>query len=267
MYLSRDGAYAAWDAGRNAPWRNLVKREDDAKNVTWVQVEHWVDPYSEAVWDHNIAIAKEVQGLGVDEIQFDYIRFPTDGDLSTISYRHQKAGMVRFDALESFLAKARQALHVPISTDLYGFNSWHRKGHWNGQSIELVSRYVDVIAPMYYPSHFPSDFLKALPYIERAKKIYEEGTWRSAAIVEGRSVIRPYVQAFRIYGELKMTPAEYTNYLRVQLEGSTAAAASGFTLWNASNDYYMAAFPLAEFLPARSAGASPQPSTQAAPLR
>ncbi len=251
MYGWRDGAYAAWDRSRGAPWRNLVKREDEAKNVTWVQVEHWVDPYSEVVWNHNIAIAKEVQDLGVDEIQFDYIRFPTDGDLSTVGYRHWKPGMTQLDALESFLVKAREALHVPISTDLYGFNSWHRMGHWNGQSIELVSHYVDVIAPMYYPSHFPSDFLRPIPYVERARRIYEEGTTRSASIVQGRSLIRPYVQAFRIYGELKMTPEEYARYLRVQLEGTTAARASGWTLWNASNDYYMASFPLAEFLPRR----------------
>jgi hypothetical protein len=262
MYTYRDGAYAAWDRTRNAPWRNLLKREDENKNVTWVQVEFWVDPYAEFVWDHNIAIAREVQDLGVDEVQFDYIRFATDGDLSTIQYRFQKAGQIRFDALESFLSKARRELHVPISTDLYGFNSWYRKGHWNGQSIELASRYVDVIAPMYYPSHFPSDFLRQIPYIERAKKIYQEGTARSASIVEGRSVIRPYVQAFRIGGELKMTPAEYANYLRVQLEGSTASHASGFTLWNASNDYYMAAFPLTEFLPPKAAGPMVGPPKQ-----
>ncbi len=255
MYGWRDGAYAVWDRGRNAPWRNLVRREDADKNVSWAQVEYWVDPYAEEVWDHNIAIAREVQDLGVDEIQFDYIRFPTDGDLSTISYRHQRPGMTRFDAIESFLAKARAALHVPISSDLYGFNSWYRKGHWNGQSIELLCRYVDVIAPMYYPSHFPSDFLKGLPYIERAEKIYAEGTTRAASIVQGRSLIRPFVQAFRIYGELKMTPEEYTRYARAQLEGAVTADASGWTLWNASNDYYMAAFPLAEFLPRRPADA------------
>ncbi len=255
MYGYRDGAYAVWDRERNAPWRNLVKREDENKNVTWQQVEFWVDPYSEAVWDYNIAVAKEAEQLGVDEIQFDYIRFPTDGDLSTIVYRSRKPGQIHSDALESFLAKARESLSVPISTDLYGFNSWYHMGNWNGQSIDLVSRYADAICPMYYPSHFPADFLRALPYIDRARRIYQEGTTRSSSMVAGRSVIRPYVQAFRLYGELKMTPEEYTRYLRVQLEGAAAARASGFTLWNASNDYYMASFPLAEFLPPPAGGA------------
>jgi hypothetical protein len=70
------------------------------------------------------------------------------------------------------------------------------------------------------------------------------------------------VQAFRIGGELKMTPEEYTRYLRVQLEGSTAAHGSGFTLWNASNDYYMASFPLAEFLPPRASAPLAGPPKQ-----
>ena len=249
MFEYQGHAYAAWDRIKNAPWRNLLNRQDEAGKPVTVQLEHWVDPYSEFVWDHNLAIAREIQDLGIDEIQFDYIRFPTDGDLAAITYRHRKPGMVRMDALESFLAKARETLSVPISTDLYGFNSWHRMGHWNGQSIEMVSRYVDVISPMFYPSHFPRDFLGGMAYAERAERIYREGTGRAASMVQGRSLIRPYVQAFRIGGELEMSRAEYGEYLRVQLKGALAARSSGYTLWNASNDYYMATFPLGDYLP------------------
>jgi len=78
-----------------------------------------------------------------------------------------------------------------------------------------------------------------MQYLPRAKYIYEEGTRRSAYIVEGRSVIRPYVQSFRIGGELSFGPSVYSTYLVNQVQGSIAGAGSGFTLWNASNDYYM----------------------------
>ena len=79
--------------------------------------------------------------------------------------------------------------------------------------------------------------------------LHKEGTWRAAKIVEGRSLIRPYVQAFRIGGELKMSRDEYGNYRKEQREGTLAAPSSGYTLWNAGNDYYMATFSLKDYLP------------------
>jgi hypothetical protein len=213
----------------------------------YVQNEYWVDPYSPEVWRYNLAIAEELQQRGVDEIQFDYIRFPSDGNLSRIQYRYRREGMTPIDALESFLIQARQTIHIPISTDLYGFNSWHRMGNWIGQSIDVLADYVDVICPMFYPSHFPRDFMKDVPYLERGRRIYEEGTTRAAFMVRGRSIVRPYVQAFLIGGELAMGPAEYSAYLTNQIEGTLAAPSSGLTLWNASNRYYMVLESLAPY--------------------
>jgi hypothetical protein len=196
------------------------------------------------VWDYNIDIAKELQDKGVDEVQFDYIRFPSDGDIGGITWRFRKPGMTKMEALESFLAKARESLVMPISTDVYGYCGWARISNWVAQNIEMYSRYVDVIQPMFYPSHFPRDFLGTMDYLPRAEYIYQEGTKRSAYIVEGRSLIRPYVQAFRIGLETSFTPAVYTTYLLNQVHGTLAGAGSGFTLWNASNDYYMVTVPL-----------------------
>jgi hypothetical protein len=59
--------------------------------------------------------------------------------------------------------------------------------------------------------------------------------------------VRPYVQAFLIGGELAMGPAEYSQYLTGQIEGTLAAPSSGLTLWNASNRYYMVIEPLASY--------------------
>jgi len=253
LYAYKDNAYAVWDSQKNKPWANRIPvTDEETEEPAWIQREFWVDSFSEFAWDYLISLAEELERRGIDEVQFDYIRFPSDGDLSHAVYRHRKPGMTKIDGLESFLRAARERITVPISTDLYGFNSWYRMGNWIGQNIEMVSHYVDVICPMYYPSHFPRDFLKDTPYLERAEDIYRHGSDRAAKIVEGRSIIRPYVQAFLIGGELKFEEPTYSDYLIRQLRGAGEGGASGFTLWNNSNRYYMVTAPLHGFTGAES---------------
>lgn len=248
LYRYQNNKYAIWDRKTAQPWGHLIK-EVAGNQEQWVQREFWVDPYHPEVWDYNIAIAEELQRLGVDEIQFDYIRFPTDGDLSSVHYRYQRPGMQKIDALESFLSKARSRISVPISTDLYGFNCWFAMDSWNGQNMTVFSQYVDVICPMFYPSHFPSSFLKTYSYLERAKQIYDEGTSRAQWIGENKTLIRPYVQAFLLGGERNMNSNSYSKYLFNQIEGALSGGASGFLLWNFSNHYYMLTKPVTAYLP------------------
>ena len=240
---------AIWDREQDGPWRHLVPAGDDSGDQ--VQREHWVDPFAPEVWQYNIDVAAELAARGIDEIQFDYIRFPSDGPTERAAYRHRRPGMRRVDAIESFLALARERLDVPISTDLFGFNSWYRAGNFIGQDIEVLSEYADVISPMFYPSHFPHHFLADRSYVERAHDIYESGVRRAQRMVRGRAYIRPYVQAFLIGGELRMEEEEYGRYLTRQLDGNRAAAGSGFTLWNASNRYYMVTEPLQPYFDTR----------------
>jgi hypothetical protein len=261
LYNADGYANATWDRVTKGPWRPLKTSVDPQTGAeSTYQGEFWVDPYSEAVWKYNIDIARELEQRGFDEIQFDYIRFPSDGNLSRIIYRYQKEGMGKLEALESFLTMARENLDVPISTDVYGFCGWARVSGWVGQNIELFSAYVDVICPMLYPSHFPRDFLGQMDYLSRANFIYREGGDRASRIVRGNSVIRPYVQAFRLGGELQFSKAVYSSYLINEIQGTLQGSSSGFTLWNASNDYYMVTVPLTSYLtgPAAAGGPSPQ---------
>ncbi|MCX7031878.1 MAG: hypothetical protein NTU62_17405 [Spirochaetes bacterium] len=246
LYNAPGYPYAAWDRVSNEPWRYLKTETDpESGEVSSSQGEYWVDPYCEDVWRYNIDIAREVQDRGFDEIQFDYIRFPSDGPLSRLTWRFQKAGMGKVEALESFLKAVRAEISIPISTDVYGYCGWARISNWVAQNIEVFSRYVDVIQPMFYPSHFPRDFLGSLSYVDdRARTIYQDGSNRAVGIVEGRCLIRPFVQAFRIGGETSFSAATTSTYLVSQVQGALASAASGFTLWNASNDYYMVTVPL-----------------------
>jgi hypothetical protein len=249
LYRYKDNEYAIWDSDDNGPWGHRFKVENKETGETYFeQREYWVDPYAEFVWKYNVAIAEELEERGIDEIQFDYIRFPSDGDFKGVRYRYRREGMIKTEAIESFLKIAREKISIPISTDLYGFNSWYHMGNWIGQSIEVISHYADVICPMFYPSHFPRSFMEKTPYLDRAERIYREGSDRAAVIVEGRSAIRPYIQAFLIGGELKFEEPTYTNYLVKQIEGTLDSEASGFTLWNNSNKYYMVTIPLNQYV-------------------
>lgn len=225
--------YAVWNRKANGPWSTK---------------EYWVDPFCSEVWDYNIAIAEELQSLGIDEIQFDYIRFPTDGDIGNATFRYRPTGAEKTDALESFLAKARERLTIPIGTDLYGFNCWSRVDSVNGQNLAMITSYVDVVSPMYYPSHFTRSFMAKVEYLERARRIYDEGSKRAYIIAGQRALIRPYVQAFLLGGETKMGAAAYQKYLDNQIEGALSSPSPGFTLWNYGNSYFMVTKPLGEYM-------------------
>lgn len=250
LYLHDSRRYALWDARRDAPWGVFRQQEDDNGELETVQVEYWVDPFSEFVWDYNVAVAEELEALGVDEIQFDYIRTPADGRTADIRYRYRSDSPAmmdddpfrddRVEALSAFLSRAREAISIPIGIDVFGFNGWYRMSYL-GQDIALLARYVDVISPMLYPSHFPREFLGNEDYLDWAEQIYREGVARGRRITDEHAIIRPYIQAFLIGGELEFELATYTDYLKRQIRGSFHGGASGFTLWNNSGRYYMVA--------------------------
>jgi hypothetical protein len=224
--------YAVWNRTADKPWSTK---------------EYWVDPFCSEVWDYNLAIAEELQSFGIDEIQFDYIRFPTDGDIGNATFRYRPAGAEKTDALESFLAKARERLTIPMGADLFGFNCWSRVDSVNGQNVEMITSYVDVVSPMYYPSHFTRSFMAKVEYLERARRIYADGSKRAYIISGKRALIRPYVQAFLLGGERRMNSAGYQKYLQNQIEGVLSGPSPGFTLWNYGNTYYMVTKPMGEY--------------------
>lgn len=254
------GKYAVWDSAVGKPWAGyydvrrkkmspeaddrrtdlteLLPADDPAYEIvrTWYD-EKWVDPYSEEVWDYIAAVACELHERGFDEIQFDYIRFPTDGEnLSRARYRWQDSGMDMDSAIVSFLRHIRSRLDAPISIDIYGANGWYRTSARTGQEVELLAPYVDVISPMYYPSHFEQDFLAQNPPELRPYRIYFQGTRRTAYIGRGQIIVRPYVQAF--YLNVSYDRKYYDlDYVRREVEGVRDAGNGGLTYWNNSGRY------------------------------
>jgi len=238
LYLYAGNKYALYDSQTKKPWAFVETQENADGTTTQVQKEYWVDTYNPEVWDYNVAVARELQGLGVDEIQFDYIRFPSDGPVQRIAHRYKVEGMTKFDALESFLQRARAGLKLPIGVDIYGYNGYFVTDHL-GQNMAMMSKYVDAISAMLYPSHFWKTFLPGIDYVKRAGIIYQDGSDRTFLNTGRRVHVRPWVQTFLIGGELKMSDDRIAAYLDAQLKGVQASKASGFLLWNSSNRYYM----------------------------
>lgn len=237
--------YAVWDKRNNKPWigiKGVSDVTDEEGNVTGTKTdyydENWVDPYCEEVWEYNVEIAKELVARGFDEIQFDYIRFPTDGtNINDAQYKWKNSGMDKESALVSFLSYARQHIEAPIGIDIYGANGWYRSGVRTGQDVEMMSHYVDVICPMFYPSHFEQNFLEYAPVVERPYRIYFYGSYRNSVIGRNKIIIRPWVQAF--YLGVRFDRNYYNkDYVRREIYGVRDGLNRGYMYWNNSGGYY-----------------------------
>lgn len=238
------GKYAIKDAYSGKSWQGIRRYNDvldENGNVIGEEAEyydeHWVDPYCEDVWAYNVAIAKELISRGFDEIQFDYIRFPTDGlNLSNVKYTWRDSGMEKEGALMSFLAYARENIDAPIGIDIYGANGWYRSGSRTGQDVEMLANYVDVICPMFYPNHFENNFLAYPPEIERPYRIYFYGSYRNSVIARNKVLIRPWLQAF--YLAVSYDKKYYNeDYVLRQVYGTRDSIDNGYMYWNNSGRY------------------------------
>ncbi len=238
------GKYAIKDAYSGKSWQGIKGYsdiKDEEGNVIGEETnyydEHWVDPYCEDVWAYNVAIAKELIARGFDEIQFDYIRFPTDGlNLSNVKYTWRDSGMEKEGALMSFLAYARENIDAPIGIDIYGANGWYRSGSRTGQDVEMLANYVDVICPMFYPNHFENNFLAYYPEVERPYRIYFYGGYRNSVIARNKVLIRPWLQAF--YLAVSYDKKYYNeDYVLRQVYGTRDSIDNGYMYWNNSGRY------------------------------
>ncbi len=239
-----NGKYAIWDKTLNRPWVGTKGLEDvtDEKTGEVTQKmsyydENWVDPYCPEVWEYDVHIAQELVARGFDEIQFDYIRFPTDGkNMSNALFRYKSEGMDKESALVSFLRYARKNIPAPLGIDIYGANGWYRSGTRTGQDVELLAEYVDVICPMFYPNHFENGFLNYAPWSERPYRIYFYGTYRNTVIGRNKLIIRPWVQAF--YLNVSYDRQYYnSNYVRQEVFGVRDSVNRGYMYWNNSGRY------------------------------
>lgn len=114
----------------------------------------WLNPANRDAWPYLIAVAKEAVEKGFDEIQFDYVRFPTGGDKSLMDFGQMDRQ--KYEYINEFLAYAKKELPgVILSADVYGIICESPKDTEDiGQYLELIGRDVGYISPMVYPSHY-----------------------------------------------------------------------------------------------------------------
>ncbi|HEV8441687.1 MAG TPA: putative glycoside hydrolase [Methylomirabilota bacterium] len=199
----------------------------------------WVDPFREEVWDYAIAIAKEAAAKGFDEVQFDYVRFPTDGRLSAARYSQPNNSTTRLPTIAAFLAKARRELGptgVFISADLFGYTAFNANDTDIGQRIEELAPYLDYICPMVYPSGYHL----GIPGFRNPVAHPYEVVRESVRLIRQRSQhanaqVRPWIQDFRDYAFDRRIFG--VREIRAQMRGAADGGALGWMLWNPRNDY------------------------------
>ncbi|MCL2155560.1 MAG: putative glycoside hydrolase [Leptospirales bacterium] len=220
LWAAYNGKYAIKDKKTGKQWKGTEN-------------EFWVDPYSEFVHNYNIGLSKDIEELGFDEIQYDYIRFPADGPVNLCYYSFKiDEDTYKSEILIDFLRQAKLLLNIPISVDIYGFNSWYFFGNWIGQDIEELSHVVDVISPMLYPSHFGNRFYNNIEVSQKPYKIVKDACIRGNYLVKKSTHIRPYLQAFNL-----LSPTWGPKYVQYQINASKESGCSGYILWNAKGDY------------------------------
>ncbi|WP_320053613.1 putative glycoside hydrolase [uncultured Acetobacteroides sp.] len=234
-----------------------VKRPDlalkDRSGKVWKDNDGmpWLNPYNKGCWRYLVSIAKEAVALGFDEIQFDYVRFTQNGDLSTVDFGRSK--QPRYAAINGFLAYARQQLpHVVLSADVFGIiceSAGDTEGI--GQYLELVGKDMDFLSPMIYPSHYAcgqevNEVAFPIPDLDPYGVVYNAlcKTRSRVAPVKGyRATIRPYLQDFTAS---YLKPGTFQTYgaeqVRQQIKAVYDAGYQSWLFWNINGEYSEAAF-------------------------
>lgn len=189
----------------------------------------WVNPYDRRVWDYVVSVAEVAARAGFDEIMFDYIRFPSDGDVSGAVYpgkTTQRRGRVIADFVE-YAESRLQPLGVRVSTALFGLSA--TRDLRIGQVPRWISEHVDTVSPMAYPSLYSNGELGiADPYASPGETVFRTlADFRRQ--LKGRQVhLIPWVQNFAGYG---------VEQVRAQIDAARLQGAKGFLLWNPEGTY------------------------------
>ncbi len=254
LYAERHPSVAVQQASDGGLWR-------DYKGLAYV------DPGAKEHWDYTLAISEAAYQLGFDELNFDYIRFPSDGNMQNISLP-VSGSRDKPVVLEEFFRYLDQELKDEerfagvrppvISADLFGMTTTNYDDLQIGQVLERALPYFDYIAPMVYPSHYPETFLgfknpAAHPYqvIHHAMAAAVRRTTATTTPINHLSAERigtstPAVYTKESYSPDKLRPwlqdfdlgATYTaDMVRAQIQATYDTGINSWMLWDPANQY------------------------------
>lgn len=200
--------------------------------ANWGKRNTWLDTYNPKNHQLIADIAREVEALGFDEIQLDYIRFPVD-EATKFAHWPSQVDKPRRKVLVDILRGVDEAIRIPISADVFGLTALRRGDPAGlGQSLEDWTPYVEIFSPMLYINGMHS-FLPPGAQQRAGRLIYlAVKTLRDR--VGPVPVIRPFMQAFA-------AGADYYNpeFIAEQVRGARAAGGDGFLFWHPGSAYAM----------------------------
>jgi hypothetical protein len=198
----------------------------------------WIDPGAKEFWNYIVLVAKEAERAGFDELNFDYVRFPSDGDMKNIKYDYWDNKTPPAEVLRNFFAYLKrelESLNLPLSVDLFGMVTTNADDLNIGQILEYAEPYFDYIAPMVYPSHYPPGFQNfknpaAHPY-EVIHYSMSRAAERMLAASSTPVKLRPWIQDFNLGANYDAA------MVRKEIQAVYDAGLTSWMAWDASNRY------------------------------
>jgi hypothetical protein len=212
-------------------------------------VPSWVDPALPDVQQYLLDLVLEVADLGVDEIQLDYVRFPTEGNLSDAVFSFDPEELPKDAVITAFVRRVHEALaltDVRLSADIFGVIAWGRQADIKiiGQNAVDLFAWLDVVSPMLYPSHFEAGFDRIPSPVDYPYYFLLQGCRRLRQLAQQHGVeVRPWVQAF----DFRVRNFD-VEYISEQLHGAEDGGAHGWLLWNPASRYSIGLEAIARFV-------------------
>ena len=189
--------------------------------------KQWVNQYDARVGAYLISIGKAALALGVDEIQFDYIRFPTySGGVWPHARKESRSATIN-----RFLAKAHAAFApAKLAVSVFGGASVHPSdGASIGQVIPELEKNVDVISPMIYPTLYNSgEFDLPNPKAAPGTVVARTLGFYKGDLLGSRVLLRPWLQDYDGY--------TYDQVAK-QVRAADSVGVDGWLLWDSSVQY------------------------------
>jgi len=203
----------------------------------WVDAagQAWVDLTNPASWDYPIALGVEACQLGFDEIQYDYVRFPTDGDIENIAWSQPVGEELRVATVSGFLSRAAEAIHQEgcvVSADIFGIIMSTTDDQGIGQRVTELSGAADAISPMIYPSHYGTGWRNLERPNDHPGIVVSDALASGLPKATGGALIRPWLQAF----------AHTPEQVRESIDAAEAVGI-GWMLWSQESQFVPAMLP------------------------
>lgn len=235
--------------------QDIAYKKEDGTCWTDRSGNYWPNPYNKDSWNYSIALAKEAAELGFDEIQFDYVRFPSsEGRVKQIAFGFNSETVSKSEIINQFLIKVMDELadyKVKVSADVFGITT-KRDGDFEniGQDYHAIAKIVDVICPMVYPSHYgKGEYKIANPDLAPYEIVYA-AMHDAQDRVSGdhqTAITRPYLQDFTASWLGRGKYQTYNNdAISKQIRACYDLGITSFTLWDPSNQYCYEALKILE---------------------